>query len=47
MEASCWERPLWEKLGEVLMGRAMLSKSLIQLSVHGRGLFDLRLNYGE
>ena len=29
------------------MGRAMLSKSLIQLSVHGRGLFDLRLNYGR
>ena len=29
------------------MGRAMLSKSLIQLSVHGGGLFDLRLNYGR
>ena len=34
-----------------LMGGAMLSKSLIQLSVDGRGcvpslLFDLRPNYG-
>ena len=39
------------KLGLVLMGRAMLSKSLIQFSVDGRGsgfslLFDLRPNYG-
>ena len=39
------------KLGPVLMGGAMLSKSLIQLSVDGRGcvpslLFDLRPNYG-
>ena len=39
------------KLGLVLMGRAMLSKSLIEFSVHGRGcvpslLFDLRPNYG-
>ena len=34
MEASCWER-LRGKLGLVLMGRAMLSKSLIQFSVDG------------
>ena len=31
MEATWWEK-LWEKLGLVLMGRAMLSKSLIQFS---------------
>ena len=41
----------WGKLGLVLLGRAMLSKSLIQFSVDGRGsvlslLFDLRPNYG-
>ena len=39
------------KLGLVLMGGAVLSKSLIQFSVDGRGfvpslLFDLRPNYG-
>ena len=39
------------KLGLVLMGRAMLNKSLIQFSVDGQGclpslLFDLRPNYG-
>ena len=39
------------KLGLVLMGRAMLSKSLIEFSVHGRGcvpslLFYLRPNCG-
>ena len=39
------------KLGVVLMGGAMLSKSLIQFSVDGWGfvpslLFDLRPNYG-
>ena len=39
------------KLGLVLMGRAMLSKSLIQFPVDGWGcvpslLFDLRPNYG-
>ena len=39
------------KLGLVLMGGAMLSKSLIQFSVEGQGcvpslLFDLRPNYG-
>ena len=40
------------KLGVVLMGGAMLSKSLIQFSVDGRGcvpslFFDLRPNYGR
>ena len=39
------------KLGLVLLGGAMLSKSLIQFSVDGQGcvpslLFDLMLNYG-
>ena len=39
------------KLSLVLMGRAMLSNSLIQFSVNGWGcvpslLFDLRPNYG-
>ena len=43
-------RESW-KVGLVLMGGAMLSKSLIQFSVGGRGcvpslLFDLRPNYG-
>ena len=42
---------MWGKLGLALMGRAMLSKSLIQFSVGGWGcvpslLFDLRPNYG-
>ena len=41
---------LWGKMDLVLMGGAMLSKSLIQFSVDGRGsgsslLFDLRPNY--
>ena len=51
MEASCWERlTVGETGGLVLMGGAMLSKSLIQFSVDERGcvpslLFDLRLNY--
>ena len=41
----------WRKLCLVLMGRAMLSKSLIQFSVGGWGfvpslLFDLRPNHG-
>ena len=41
----------WGKLGLVLMGGAMLSKSSIQFSVDGQGcvpslLFDLRPNYG-
>ena len=42
---------LWEKLGFVLVGAAMLNKSLIQFSVDGQGsvaflLFGLRPNYG-
>ena len=42
----------WRKLGLVLMGRAMLSKSLIQFSVDGWGcvpslLFGLRPDYGR
>ena len=48
LDARDW---LWGKLGLVLMGRAMLSKSPIQFSVDGQGwvpslLFDLRPNYG-
>ena len=35
MEASDGRVRLWGKLGFVLMGRAMLSKSLIQFSVDG------------
>ena len=51
MEASSWERLTKGRLGLVLMGRAMLSKSLIQFFVEGQGcvpslLFDLRPNYG-
>ena len=51
MEASWWERLTEGKLGLVLMGGAMLSKSLIQFSVDGWGcvpslLFYLRQNYG-
>ena len=51
-----WKLPdrrdwLWGKLGLVLMGGSMLSKSLIQFSVNGWGcvpslLFDWRPNYG-
>ena len=42
---------MWGQLGLVLMGGAMLSKSLIPFSVDGWGcvlsqLFDLRPNYG-
>ena len=38
-------------MGLILLGRVMLSKSLIQFSFDGKGcvpslLFDLRLNYG-
>ena len=41
----------WVKLGLILMGRTMLSKSSIQFSLDGQGcvpslLFDLRPNYG-
>ena len=51
MEASWWERLTEGDLGLVLMVRTMLSRSLIQYSVDGRGcvpslLFDLRPNYG-
>ena len=51
MEASWQEKLTVGKLGLILMGRAMLSKSLIQFSVDGQGwvpsiLFHLRPNYG-
>ena len=51
MQSSRWER-LGGKLDLVLMGRAILSKSLIQFSVHGWGcvpslLFGLRPNSGR
>ena len=50
-----WKFPFgrnWGKLGLVLMGETMLSKSLIQFSVDGQGcvpclMFDLIPNYGE
>ena len=50
MEASCWERLTVGKLGLVLMGGTMLSKSLIQFSFDGWScvpslFFDLRSNY--
>ena len=50
MEAS-WLETLRGKLCLILMGGAMLSKSLIQFSVDGQGcvpslLFDLRPSYG-
>ena len=42
----------WGKLGLALVGKAMLSKSLIQFSADGWGCvpslyFDLRQNYGR
>ena len=48
---SDWRDRLRGKLGLVLMGRSMLSKSLIQISVDGRAcvpslLFDLRPRNG-
>ena len=54
MEASWWERLTEGETGSCSNGQdhqAMLSKSLIQFSVDGRGcvpslLFDLRPNYG-
>ena len=51
MEAFWWQIDLRGKLGLVLMGWAMLNKSLIQFSVDGQGcvpflFFDLRPNYG-
>ena len=52
-----WKLPdgrdwLWGNLGLVLVGVALLSKSLTQVSVDGWGcvpslLFDLRPNYGR
>ena len=52
MEASWWRDWLWRNQGLVLMGRAMLSKPLIQFSVNGLScvpslLLGLRPNYGE
>ena len=49
MEKSLPDGKEWEKLGLVLMGRAMFSKSLIQFFVDGWGcvpslLFELRPN---
>ena len=32
-----WKELLWNKLGLALVGRAMLSESLIQFSVNGWG----------
>ena len=63
LSALCWRRirglrklpdrrdSLWRRLGLVLMGGPMLSKSLVQFSVDGQGcvpslLFDVRPNYG-
>ena len=51
LEASWWENWLCLVLGLVLMGRAMLSKSLIQFSVDGWScvpslLFGLRSTFG-
>ena len=51
LKASLWERLTEGELGLILMGMAMLSKSLIQFSLNGQGcvsslLFDLRPNYG-
>ena len=49
MDASWWKRLTLGKLGFVLVGGAMLNKSLIQFSVDGQGsvpLFGLRPNYG-
>ena len=48
---SDWRDSLRVKLGLLLMGGAMLSKSLIRFSLDGRGcvpsmLFALRPNYG-
>ena len=50
MEASWWESLTKGEVGLIMMGRAMLSKSLIQFSVEGQGcvpslLFDLRPDY--
>ena len=50
MEASWWERLTEGETGLVLMGRAIISKSLIQFSFEGQScvpslLFDLRPKY--
>ena len=48
MEASLWERLTEWKLGLVLMGGAMFSKSEFNFRLMGGSLlFDLRPNYGE
>ena len=52
MGSSWWRHWLWGKLGLVLMGRAMLRKSLIHISFDGWGcvpslLLGLRSNYGK
>ena len=52
MEASWWEKLTVGKLCLVLMGGAMIIKSLIQFSVDGQGcvlslLFGPRPNYGR
>ena len=39
MEASSWERLTERETGSYLMGRAMVNKSLIQVSVDGWGVF--------
>ena len=41
MEATWWEK-LWEKLGLVLMGRAMLSKYLIQFSTWDQTVVEVK-----
>ena len=51
LKASLWERLTEGELGLILMGMAMLSKSLIPFSDDGQGcvpslLLDLRPNYG-
>ena len=48
METSWWERQMRGKLGLILMGGAILNKSLIQFSVEGQGcvpsqLFEAKL----
>ena len=41
LKASLWERLTEGELGLILMGMAMLSKSLIQISVDGWSSFSL------
>ena len=48
VEASCWERLTRQKLGLVLMGGAMLSKSLIQFAVDRLGcVSSLLFTWGQ